>query len=415
MTWGVSRTVICCNLFQQNKSRLFFFVYLPFPSYTLPPSAPAGRISARRRPSARSRPSWPSGRWCRQTSRTPSGEIKMLAYVCYFFHIELMWEQMFKSTNAHVDHVISATAAITWLQTCCILATLVLVVGRWGVPNAAFLALTLFQASLGNQGSWATSNPFVERTPLYSYFSGSSFLIHLYIYVDKQSTSKNKKGKVRNIPARHMWWARMFPICTSWRRRGRRRPRGCTSGAGRPEVPVNYFFLAFHSQNIHVQQYEQQYFSIHHLGFLWQSQYGACLRTSLVQQGLFLCAIMVFVILRRVRLVVHVSASSFCSEKIQPLGQGSTASIWFQRSLHSWCQCFCTNRKLGGNFFSTGRKALGHADALLLCKKICDSSTSCLWREPLLSLENRDEPKKRKASCQSTSSSAKKQGQKGKS
>ncbi len=64
-----------------------------------------------------------------------------------------------------------------------------------------------------------------------------------------------------------------------------------------------------------------------HLGFLRQSQDGACLRTSLVQQGLFLCAIMVLVTLRRFHLVVHVSASSFCSEKIQPLSQGSKVSI----------------------------------------------------------------------------------------
>ncbi len=46
---------------------------------------------------------------------------------------------------------------------------------KW-YKNAAFLALTLFLASLGNQRSVATSNPLVEKIPLFGLFSDTYFL-----------------------------------------------------------------------------------------------------------------------------------------------------------------------------------------------------------------------------------------------
>ncbi len=76
--------------------------------------------------------------------------------------------RMFKRTSTHVHHLLSMTIIVTWLQTCRILATLVPVVAWWSGPSAAFLPLTFFLASLGNQRSWATSNPLVERIPPFS-------------------------------------------------------------------------------------------------------------------------------------------------------------------------------------------------------------------------------------------------------
>ncbi len=85
---------------------------------------------------------------------------------------------MYHSTNAHVYHLISMTAATTGLQTCRILVTSMPVeVGRLSGPSAAFLALTPFLAFLGNQASTGRKDPAIQL--IFRHLFLSTFILQL--------------------------------------------------------------------------------------------------------------------------------------------------------------------------------------------------------------------------------------------
>ncbi len=79
---------------------------------------------------------------------------------------------MFKCTT-HVHHLFSVTVFITWLPASLRLQCPLLL-------DKVIQELPLTLESLGNQRSWANSNPLVERIPLFSYFSDPFFLEHFY-------------------------------------------------------------------------------------------------------------------------------------------------------------------------------------------------------------------------------------------